>query len=128
MAVEDGVDRLSYRPERLVVQRGFRGGWGEPGGEEQLVALPQRELRDVPVQRAAGPKVREEGRAQGVKYRPGALGDEGPELLGDPLWVSQRVVRHPKRPDRSVQRAQFDAEQPPAASRPSVAAWSRVKQ
>ena len=44
VAVEDRVQRLANRAERLVVERRLRERRGEAGGEQQLVALPQREL------------------------------------------------------------------------------------
>ena len=44
MTVENRVQRLANRAERLVVERRLRERRGEAGSEEQLVALPQREL------------------------------------------------------------------------------------
>ncbi len=59
MAVENRVERATDWAQRLVVEWGLRERGGEAGGEEQVVALPRRQLERVGQPRDdAGPRPR----------------------------------------------------------------------
>ena len=47
VAVENRVERAKHRAQRLVLERGLRERRGEARGEEQVVALPQRQVERV---------------------------------------------------------------------------------
>ena len=71
VAVENGVERVTHRAQRRVVERGLRERRGEAGGAQQVVALPQGQSH----------RVREPGDDAGARPRASLL-DEAHVSLG----------------------------------------------